>query len=360
MSDRVYDLMEQAEELENGPEKVALIEAAVREADVSNDALLGYEARMSLIEAGMFGGFVKRAIVAFSWCLARFDESPEEYEEFDLYWMYKWVINDLPNFPTVSRQQILDMQDDLERRYLRSGYSLRTVHYLRADNALIMGDFEEAFQRLARAERSERDEIVDCLACEQSHKVWRLARLRKDEEAVQAAEPILAGKMSCTVVPESTYGYLVRPLLRLGRLEEALELYRKCYRKISRNPHYIDDIALHMLTLIAADDMRKVARLFEKHLPWSVKTPNLDDRFEFYNSSTLFLEKLAQQSRRKRKLNLPSQLPCDEPESKYAPAELANWFAYETQQLADQFNRRNGNEYYSELMAESRELAGLG
>lgn len=360
MSDRVYDLMEEAEELEDGPEKVALIEQAIHEADVLNDVLLGYEARMSLIEAGMFGGFVERAIVAFSWCLARFDESPEDYEEFDLYWMYKWVINDLPNFPAVSRQQILDMQDDMERRYRRSGYSMRTVHYLRADNALIMGDFEEAFQRLAKAERSERDEIVDCLACEQSHSVWRFAQLKKNEEAVKAAEPILAGKMSCTVVPEVTYGYLVRPLLRLGRLEEALELYRKGYRKISRNPHYVAEIALHMLTLIASDNLQKATRLFEKHLPWAVRTANLDERFEFFNSSSLFLEKLGQKSQRKRKLNLPSQFPCYDTECQYAPAELASWFADQAKQIADQFNRRNGNEHYSQLMAESRELVGLG
>ena len=67
-----------------------------------------------------------------------------------------------------------------------------------------------------------------------------------------------------------------------------------------------------------------------------------------------------QNSKQKRKLNLPSQLPCYEQECKYTPAELANWFSERTQQLADQFNRRNGNEYYNEIIAESRELVGLG
>jgi len=359
MSERTLELMSQAQQLNDGPEQVALLEEAVREADMSNDIRLGFEARMELVKAGIFGGFAERAIVAFSWCLARFDESPEEYNAFDILWRFKWIVNNLHDFPTIPREKIAELEDELERRFTASGYSSRPVHVIRAGNAMTMGDKAAGLKHFEKWQLTERDGMADCAACEQNHSVVMLSHLHRNEEALSTAEPILAGRMRCAAVPQGTYGDVVRPLLRLGRLEEALDAYRKGYRLVSANPKYMEAIAEHMLTLLAADDVQKAVRLFEKHLPWAVATANPDSRFRFYNVATLFLEKLDQHSKRKRKLTLPSQLPCYDPQSKYDPAELAAWFAHETQQLADQFNRRNGNEYYNAFIAECRKLVGL-
>lgn len=360
MSDRAAGLIRQARKLEHCPEQVALLDEAVREADAAGDILLGYNARLELISAGVFGGFQEKAIVAFSWCLARYDETPEEYSDYQLFWRHKWIMNTLADFPTISLQQIADLQADMERRYQELGYSLRPAYYFRSDNARRMGNDQEAQTYHEKWRRAPRDFMADCAACEQSHLVEFLGHFQRDEEALEAAAPIMSGAMSCSVVPHATYGHTIRPLLRLNRIEAAQEAYRVGYRLVTRSGSFVDTISEHLLLLTAVEEFSKAFRVFEKHLPRAMSTANLHNRFRFYNSSGLFLEKLGKLSKRKRKLNLPSQLPCYDKDGKYDPVELSKWFSKETQQLAEQFNRRNGNEYYNEIVAESRELVRLG
>lgn len=340
-------------------EQVALLEEAVREADAAGDIPLGYQARLELISAGVFGGAQEKAIVAFSWCLARYDETPDEYSNYELFWRYKWIMNAIADFPSIPQTRIADLQADMEQRYQQLGYSLRPAYYFRSDNARRMGHVDEALAYHEKWRRAPRDWMADCAACEQSHLVQYYGHFHRDEEAIEAAAPIMSGAMSCSVVPHATYGHTIRPLLRMNRIEEAHEAYRVGYRLVTRNGSFIDTISEHLLFLTAMQELNKAVRVLERHLPSATDTANLHDRFRFYNSSAVFLEKLGQQSQRKRKLTLPPQLPCFDKENRYDPAELASWFAKESQQLADQFNRRNGNEYYNEFIAESRELAGL-
>lgn len=360
MSDRVEELLEEAWEMENGREKVALLEEAVREADALGDVGLAYYVRMELIDAAAFSGFHERSLVAFSWCLARYDESPDEYDEEDLFWKYKWIIDALWIFPQVTRQQIEEMQDDMERRFEILGYSLRPVHYFRFSNAMRMGYLDEAIESYEKARRTERDWMADCEACELEKQVELLARLRRDEEMLQTAVPILTGKMSCAEIPHLTYATILRPLMRMNRREEALEAHRKGYRLTSTNAEFLRGIADHLLFLVAENDLDKAVRLFEKHLPWTVETGSLHARFCFYSVSTQFLDAVTRSHPGSRKLVLPSILPCFRQDGEYDPGELTKWFDAEARSLAKQFNQRNGNDYYDQYHEESRQLAWLG
>ena len=55
-SDRVFELIDQSFELGDTPEKVAILEEAVRIADSTNDEEGGFAARMELIDAAEFSG----------------------------------------------------------------------------------------------------------------------------------------------------------------------------------------------------------------------------------------------------------------------------------------------------------------
>lgn len=150
---RITELIDQAEELEYGPTKVALLEEAVREADTSTDLEAGFYARLELITAATFSGAKEKAMVAFSWCLGQVDANPEVFDEEDLMWQYKWVVEELVAYPQISRQQIGDMLEDMQRRYTRLGISLRPVHYLRWTNGMRMGDLDLAMAEARSEER---------------------------------------------------------------------------------------------------------------------------------------------------------------------------------------------------------------
>ncbi len=357
--DRLEDLLDQAAELEPSPAKVALLEEAVREADALGDDGTSYFVRMELIDAASYSGFKEKSLVAFTWCLAKFDKSPEDYDEFDLLWKFKWILDQLPYFVQVSREQIVRTQDDMERRYHDLGYSLRPVHYMRWSNFMRLGDFEQAEQHVRLWQAAPRDGLADCPACEQDKHIELMIRRHRDEEALALSVPIFAGRMKCAEIPEYTYGQIVRPLLRLGRLEEALDYHRRGYRRISKNRDFLEGIAAHLMVLVAAQDWKKAARLFERHLPWAATISDFNARFEFYSASALFLAALAEASTKsQRKWKVPNTLACHREDDTYVTAELADWFQQETSQLVARFNQRNGNDYYTELWQEHARLAG--
>ncbi|EMO76953.1 hypothetical protein LEP1GSC127_3969 [Leptospira kirschneri str. 200801925] len=90
-------------------------------ADLRKNKELGFEVRLALIEAGIFSGAIDKALISFSWCLSQVDQNPEKFSEEDLLWKYKWIIENLPAFPQIKKEQILEMLEDLEKRYEKTG-----------------------------------------------------------------------------------------------------------------------------------------------------------------------------------------------------------------------------------------------
>ncbi len=354
------ELMEQAAEMEHGPTQVAVLEEAVREADALADDEVSFEVRMDFIEAATFSGHPEKALVAFSWCLSKYDEDPELVDEFDLLWKYKWVVNSLTNFPQISKRQITSMQDDMEARYLKADFNLRPVNYLRWINSLHMGDLEQARHFFEKWKQLPRDSMADCEACEQDHHIDLMIRLGHDEEAVRLAQPILDEEMSCAEIPQGTLGAILRPLMRLNRLDEALKWHKQGYSLVCKNPEFLSEVASHLEFLVHARSLKQGFRLFERHLPWAAATADAENRFSFYLSCSLLLRALQAQAPGKRiRLRIPHSLACHRDDDSYVIADLAAWFDQQTEELAGRFNQRNGNEFHTARIREAYELVGV-
>ena len=103
---QVEAILEEADELDYGPERIAKAEEAVRLADDAKHDVAGFEARLGLIQAAVFGGWPEKGLVAFGWCVAKTDADPTTFPESralpgfgllgtDLLWVYKWGSPDL-------------------------------------------------------------------------------------------------------------------------------------------------------------------------------------------------------------------------------------------------------------------------
>ena len=138
--ERLEQLMDEAWELPHSPAQVAVLEEAVRIADSLNNVDASVGTRMELVTAATFSGADEKALVAFAWVLAKFDEDPECVDLHSLLWKYKWIISSIAAFPTVSLEKIHKMEADMEARYTAGGFNLRPVHDSRADIALDIGD----------------------------------------------------------------------------------------------------------------------------------------------------------------------------------------------------------------------------
>lgn len=356
---RVDELRQQAAALDWGPAKVALLEEAVRLADLSGDVELGFDSRAELIKAATFSGSPEKAVVAFTWNLAQLDRGAVDRPESESLWNYKYIINKITEFPQISRDQILGALADFERRVERSGLGMRPVHKVRHSVAWEMGDFDEARAAYARWQRSPRGELSDCPACDLDAEVWHLAEARRDEEAVAHAAPILAGRMRCTLVPQITLAMLLLPLVRLGRLPEAMRYHRRGYRMIARNPYFLEKAGQHIEFLALTHNLPRGVKLFEAHLPWAIGTYNLFHRFRFSLSAAFLFDRLQASGTTTLRLRLPASFAGYQASGSYQVGELSSWVASDAAELARRFDLRNGNDAFARQIEASRELAAL-
>lgn len=336
------DLMTDAENLPNGAAKIALLERAAEIADLAGDVECGYEAREAIVEAGSFGGFPLKAIVAYSWQLGQYDRNPEAFNSYMLHWNYKWILDDVPSFPEIPAQQIQSLLEDFRRRYLEYGVSDRTYWYYHFRLSMYMGDLEKADECLKEFRKLKRDSMSDCSACELDEEVHYLVLQGKDEQAIKKAKPIIEGRRSCAEVPHMTLPSLLMPLHRLGRDEEAQAMQRKSYSLIRQNLKFIQQFGEHIGYLSVVDPQRALPML-ERHLPQAEIHEDPLNRMMFYWNAAALLRKLGRTGE-SFVLNLP-------PSSRFydladTPEELHAKLAEQAFATAAALDRRNGNTYY--------------
>jgi hypothetical protein len=222
-----------------------------------------------------------------------------------------------------------------------------------------MGDMTAAAEADRQMARARRDGLSDCPACVQDNSVEYLLLQCKDQEALLAAQPLLAGRLTCAEIPHLTFGRVLLPLVCAGRAPEAMAYHQRGYRMVATNPAFIVVFARHIVFLCLTDNLAKALTLVERHLPDALAAPGALDRFEFYLACKLLLERLAEQGTSEIKVRLPANLPMHDSKGRYALAELSAWFAQELRDLGVQFDDRNGNCHYSGRITEMQELKKL-
>jgi hypothetical protein len=359
--DQVTELLLESYPLEDGDSKIMLLEEAVRLADLCGDFALRYDARTLLINAATFGGAPEKALVAYSWCLAQYDrrEHEEHIEEWRLLWMYKWILTNITGFPQIGKAQIEEMLDDMAARYTRAGFSLRPNYMLR-NRIYKFWDEAEAARFFHKAQETYRDSASDCAACELDDEVSFALRRRNDAEAVGLAAPIIDGRLRCGSIPKITFANLLLPLLRLGRLDEAVSLHLQGYRLIARSGKgYIASVADHLIFLALTENFDRAVSICEKHLADAAALADLASKFDYYLAAWFLLDELRERGRETLKLRVPRPLEVYEESGTYQTRRLAAWFLEQARALAARFDARNESDYYTRRIAATAALKAL-
>jgi hypothetical protein len=351
----VLDLIERASyELGETPDGVAAAEEAVRLADALEDAELGYEAREALMQNAAFSGYPDKLLVAFSWCLAKADKEAQEQPEssrsdfrmMSLLWRYKWVIGNAVDFPGISRSRILAMIEDFRTRALQAGFNERAALDLRFTVERRMGHLDAAREWFERWQFTERDGLADCLACELNGVVSFHADCGRYADAIQAASPILRGRMSCAEIPHKTHANLLKALCHLSREEEAARSHVTGYRLVRNNRAFIREHAFHLGYLIHVGNLEKALVLLRKHLPWALETSSGEDRFRFLVAARSLFFVLNENGTKSIRIRLPEKLCPVAGKSTARVTEMQRWVEPLVHDLANQFDTRNESHWF--------------
>ncbi len=372
---RLEELISEASSFPPGLQKIEAFERAIAEAEAHGELDVAFRLRSDLIESAVFNGQGDRAIVAFAAYLKHADQNRATLNPRDLLWKYKWILNPMVELPQIPKAQILEMISDMGRRVEAAGYSQRPVFYKRWQMLTEMGDFEAAAVEMLKWRPALKDGLKDCEACETNFEVYFWAETRQNEKALEIARPILEGKLACAEVPQNTLANIIRPLMRLGRIDDAVKFAEKGYRLTSKNEEHLCEVSEFLLLATHTNALVRAKRIFSKHAIWALKTGCHFRRMRFNAVASAFLKKLAQGKMRdvssdasetkNRKatssvrLQLPSEHPLYRPDAKYDISELFAWYQNEAQKLTQQFDQRNGNRHATQSLKETHELAGV-
>ncbi len=359
LEQRISELRREAWMLPRGATKVSLLEEAVRLADLLNDVPLAYSLRDELMDAATFSGRDDLLLVSFSWCLAQFDREPGRFGEHNILWKYKWVVGNAPDFPEISRRQIEELLDDMQRRFEKGGHSLHAVYQMRRATMVDFRDADAAREWHARFRKARRDGLSNCNACVASGTIDYYEFLGETRRALDAAKPLLEGQLVCTEEPRRAYGKALLPLLKAGRVDEAKEVHEKGYRKARDLPHAVNEFAQHLQHVVLTGDFAKARKMMERHLPSALDTINRAHRFSFFLVCRLLLDRLVAGGSKALKLRLPDSLPAPDARGRHDLAALADWFTAEARAIAERYDRRNGNTAFADEVDALPELLEL-
>lgn len=347
MKQRFDQLRNEAWSMPDGKQKLAVLEEAIRMADLYMTKEDAFYARMTYSETALDSGFEERFIVSFSWCLSQFEKKPDTHSSFSIIWHYKWLINQIWRFSQFGAAQIEAVFDDFKAKCLQYGHSLRPYYQNLHRYELSRGNFEAAQTNYELWRKSPRDGMSDCRACEQNAFGYYHFRLGRYKRGLQTIKPIMDGRMTCKSIPQNTYSHMLLPLLETDQAEEAAKMAKKGARLLS-GPTSLTDYG-SFLAYYAIADINKAAKWYEQTIHYALESRVGWDRFLFLSSARAFLSVWHEQNRR-RKLKTSAEITND-------------WIKQETDALANAFDRRNGNDYCARLLSQRvkqvRKLSGL-
>ncbi len=300
------------------------------------------EALLDLVEAYTFNGEAPKAFPAFARLLRLWDASPELFDRYDarnLFWEFKWIASDVPDFPQISTEQARAFLDDMRRRYALAGHGMAAValaEFAWAWHSGSPGVDEVRKQWLA----TPADELQDCGACRTGQLTDHLVELGRFAEAVEVGEQIDG---SCNLEPTRTFHALALAYLNQGRPAEAVAALRQGQAAFDPSTSDFAPSRGQGFELLARGGQieRALIELREDYqsLLLAASSPLFRLRF--------LIGVLAGLSANLDAADLPTGL-------REVPAatvgELHAWVLGEATGLADSFDARHGNSYYRDLV----------
>jgi tetratricopeptide (TPR) repeat protein len=351
--EELANLLNDAYSMPYGAARIALVEQIIAHADAGHFDELSFYARVQATDAYVYGGEPARSFVTFSWSLAEFDRDPVRHARMQhtLMWQFKATVTGLTEFDEIPLDRTYAVLDEMQRRWQLGGHSLHAVHQHRHFVARHVGDLTAADEHYRQWVNAPRDDLSDCLGCDPSSKAYWLASRGRDEEAVALAEPVLAGRLTCSEQPQGVLTALLKPYLRTGRLDQARDAHRRGYRLHRSNVADLHDIAEHIEFCALTGNSARGVEILERHLGWLDKPPSPFAAMWFAAAGALVLERAVAAGGHNLVLRRPAygDRPAG-PVRAQALAEELTGFALRT---AQRFDARNGTDFQGGRLREA-------
>ncbi|MBP1999924.1 hypothetical protein J2Z69_000943 [Paenibacillus shirakamiensis] len=336
MRERYNELRRMSWELPQGKQKIMVMEKMIRIADLYMTEEDAYQTRISYLTAASEAGASEKMIIAFAWCLAKFEGNPGKYSYHELLWYYKWILGAIWKIPEIRLEQIESLFEHFKVMSEQYGYNLRAYYHKQVNYTLSIGNFDAAAKAYKLWRTIPRDGLADCKACEQNLFGIYMFRIDYIKRGMQAMKPILEGKLRCGSIPENTYSQVLLPLLKLGKYEQASKIANKAYHMI-KGPEYLSEHGKFLL-FFTVTSPTKAKKVYNETIEFALDSKVGWDRLEYFLCARFFL---TEWHKKKRKIQLVA-----------GDQVTLAWLDQEIQRISQAFNYRNGNDYIHLFIAQ--------
>ncbi|KOV66058.1 hypothetical protein [Streptomyces sp. MMG1121] len=339
--DALRRAMAENSEQPEGPARNARAEQLLADAERLNVPLAVIEALGHQLKVYNYSSEKDKMFVPFARLLRLWDERPgdfDAYEAHSLHWVFKWVSAGMLDQPHVPLASIEKWLGEMAYRYRLAGHSERAVRSAEFSVAAHIGDLARAERAYAAWLAADRDSMADCHACElHGQGTWHI-ECGRDAEAIELWRPVLEDEYSCAHEPHTVLASSLRPLLRLGRTDEARANHLRGLRLVrpleSMRGAYADHVEFCALT---GNEARGLELLAERPA-YFTDTGQPRSRLDFLAAVTLLMDRLTGLGLDGRRVPGPAGRT-------WTARELAVHARAKTLELAERFDRRNGTSY---------------
>jgi len=348
---QIQKLLIKKEALSSPNDKIVLLKQAINIADTHNDAEWGFDLRLDLIRDEKDTSRCDESLPAFTWILDTFDKYPDDFDETDFLWEYKWMLGSIRRNSAISMEQIESITEDYKERLLRNGYSVRPYYSAKVHMAFFLGNLEDAAKYIDLKNKEIRDEMANCRACELDDDVELELRLGNFDKALTIGNEMLTKKVTCGHMPFSCYCTCVKYFHEAGMMDKAYEYFQKAAEDLAEleeddDTSLVSEIGI-MTRFLTDYDKEKAWLFFEQHAYWNV---NSEDYLDFlFSLSVLPLLK----EKGTKQLNVSPSLEWYRSDNNYNLSDLYNYYYERAKILAEKFDKRNGSKYFNKQLLEA-------
>lgn len=342
----------EARDLPDGEAKIAELERIIAHVDALGDVRLGVTVRFALIEAHQHHTDRWRMLTPFEWCLAAADRHPSTVDQAGLdrlRRLHPAAVGTVLGDSRVGLARAEDLLGDLERRLDAAGRTPRSGYALRCRIADHVGDLTAAGRWLARWRAAAPDAAVGCAACELVDQARLLADWGRWAEAVEAAEAVLTGEVTCPEQPERALAVLQVPYLRLGRHAEAAQAHVRAYRRHRDERAAFGFLADHLRFCALAGQHGRGLEILGRHLGQLDRPYDEMSAMEFAAAGALVCRLAGLAGLNRYAIHRPGH--AERRAANLTVAALGTELRATTQDLAGRFDARNGSSHQSGRMA---------
>ena len=310
---------------------------------------LEFDARMRYIRQSVFLNQDQEVIAMFPWFLNKCDSKDNYYKYLQVLWTFKWVINAVTDFPAISLSKIEGLREEFERRFQEYGTGDRVINYFKAQQESQLGNIEKSLELADKYFSDTRTcELDDCAAC-QPNNISRVFLVAEQyDRMMDCIQPILNGKLTCHVVPHTTFPKAAYASMRTGAWEKAAHYVQSTYDHLDFLTPDGYEASVLLLYHACKQEFLKGRNLIQKQLAFALKTSASGEVYDFYLSCALLMQAYLASGEETMALDLTINkdyfvLPVEG--NKYEVLALYKWFETAAYKHATLLDTRNGNTF---------------